>query len=67
MAEISVPVLIVHSEHDEFIHRDHAQYLAHSIPNAQFLELAGVSHFAPLQRPALFNAAMLSFLARTLP
>jgi len=66
LAQIRVPVMIVHSEHDEFIHRDHAQYLAHSIPNAQFLELAGVSHFAPLQRPALFNAAMLSFLAQTL-
>jgi pimeloyl-ACP methyl ester carboxylesterase len=63
LAHISVPVAIVQSEHDEFIKREHAEYLARSIPNAQFIELPGVSHFAPLQRPEQFNRAMLGFLA----
>jgi pimeloyl-ACP methyl ester carboxylesterase len=62
LAEISVPVTIVHSEHDEFIKREHAEYLARSIPAAQLVVLPGVSHFAPLQRPAQFNHAMLDFL-----
>ena len=62
LAQVGVPVAIVHSEHDEFIKREHAEYLARSIPNAALVNLNGVSHFAPLQRPELFNAAMLKFL-----
>lgn len=64
LAKINVPVTIVHSEHDEFIKREHAEYLAHSIPNAGFIHLSHVSHFAPLQRPDQFNAAMLTFLQK---
>ncbi len=66
LAAIRVPVAIVQSEHDEFIKPEHAAYLARSIPNAQLIELPGVSHFAPLQRPGLFNAAVLAFLAAVL-
>jgi pimeloyl-ACP methyl ester carboxylesterase len=62
LAQINVPVAIVHSEHDEFIKREHAEYLARSIPYAEFVYLPGVSHFAPLQRPEQFNTAMLAFL-----
>jgi pimeloyl-ACP methyl ester carboxylesterase len=65
LAEIRVPVVIVQSEHEEFIKRDHAEYLAHSIPNADFILLPDVSHFAPLQRPWQFNAAMLAFLNKS--
>jgi pimeloyl-ACP methyl ester carboxylesterase len=64
LARIHVPVVIVHSEHDEFIRREHAEYLARSIPNAEFIFLPGVSHFAPLQRPDQFNDAILAFLAK---
>lgn len=67
LAEISVPVVIVQSEHDEFIKREHAEYLARSIPHAEFVLLPGVSHFAPLQRPEQFNVAMLAFLGKVLP
>jgi len=42
--------------------REHAEYLARSIPGAEYIFLPGVSHFAPLQRPAQFNAALLDFL-----
>ncbi|MEZ4712723.1 MAG: alpha/beta hydrolase [Caldilineaceae bacterium] len=66
LAQISVPVLIAHSEHDEFIKREHAVYLSESIPNAALIDLEGVSHFAPLQHPALFNAALLGFLDKGL-
>ena len=66
LGKIRVPVAIVHSEHDEFIKREHAEYLARSIPNAEFIYLPGVSHFAPLQRPDQFNTVMLAFLGKAL-
>jgi pimeloyl-ACP methyl ester carboxylesterase len=62
MAAIRVPVAIVHSEHDEFIKPEHAEYLARSIPGAELIFLRDVSHFAPLQRPELFNNQLLAFL-----
>jgi pimeloyl-ACP methyl ester carboxylesterase len=64
LARIDVPVAIVQSEDDEFIKLEHAEYLARSIPHAELVKLQGVSHFAPLQRPDHFNAAMLRFVAR---
>ena len=64
LAAIAVPVVIVHSEHDEFIRREHAEYLARSLPHAEFVYLPGVSHFAPLQRPELFNSTLLAFLGK---
>src|SRR2546425_5268432 len=64
LVEIRVPVAIAHSEHDEFIKREHAEYLARSIPGAELIVLAGVSHFAPLQRPKQFNDSMVAFLKR---
>jgi len=66
LRRIKVPVTIVHSEHDEFIRPEHAEYLTCSIPGAELVRLAGVSHFAPLQRPDYFNSIMLTFLAKTL-
>jgi len=67
LAQIRAPVAIVHSENDEFIRREHAEYLARSIPNAELVDLIGVSHFAPLQRPDQFNSTMLAFLGKVLP
>ena len=67
LARISVPVVIVQSEHDEFIKRGHAEYLARSIPEADLVVLDGVSHFAPLQRPDQFNAAVIEFVRKVLP
>lgn len=66
LARVRVPVAIVQSEHDEFIRREHAAYLAQSIPGAELTILAGVSHFAPLQRPEQFNSAVLAFLGKVL-
>lgn len=66
LAQIRVPVAIVQSEYDEFIKPEHAEYLARTIPHAGYIRLPGVSHFAPLQRPALFNSTLLAFLDRVL-
>jgi pimeloyl-ACP methyl ester carboxylesterase len=64
LAEIPVPVAIVQSEHDEFIKAEHAEYLARNIHGAELIVLSDVSHFAPLQRPQLFNGVLLAFLAK---
>jgi len=64
LAKVRVPVAIVQSEHDEFIKREHADYLVQSIPGATLVLLPGVSHFAPLQRKEVFNDAVLTFLSR---
>jgi pimeloyl-ACP methyl ester carboxylesterase len=66
LARIRVPVAVVQGEHDEFIKREHAEYLARSIPGATLRILAGVSHFAPLQRPEHFNGEVLAFLRMVL-
>ncbi|MBV8659972.1 MAG: alpha/beta hydrolase, partial [Burkholderiales bacterium] len=66
LATVRVPVAIVQSEGDEFIKLEHAQYLAHSIPGAALSLLSGVTHFAPLQRPDVFNQALLGFLRKVL-
>jgi pimeloyl-ACP methyl ester carboxylesterase len=59
---IGVPVLILHAERDEFIKREHAEYLRETIPQSRFELLQDVSHFAPVQRPAQFNEVVLAFL-----
>lgn len=62
LSEIAVPVTIVQAEGDEFIRREHADYLARSVPGARLVVLPAVTHFAPVQRPDAFNAAVLGFL-----
>jgi pimeloyl-ACP methyl ester carboxylesterase len=64
LAAVTVQVTVAQSEHDEFITSAHASYLAGTIPGAQLVLLEGVSHFAPLQRPALFNESLFAFLAK---
>jgi pimeloyl-ACP methyl ester carboxylesterase len=64
LAKIRTPVAIVDGDHDEAIKREHTEYLARSITGAKLVILPGVSHFAMLQRPTEFNAAMIDFLGR---
>ncbi|RZN24269.1 alpha/beta hydrolase [Bradyrhizobium sp. Leo121] len=59
---IRVPVLIADGQYDEGIKREHTEYMAATIPGAGLLILPNVSHFAFLQDPVLFNAALLDFL-----
>lgn len=63
LAKINIPVQIVQSEFDEFIRPEHFRYLAKSIPNAKLIFLPKVSHFAPLQRPNIFNQKLAEFLS----
>jgi len=66
LRSISVPVTVAQAERDEFIRGEHARHIAATVPGARFVEMQGVSHFAPVQRPAVFNGAVLAFLAEML-
>lgn len=59
---IKIPVTIADAEHDEIIRRGHANFLAAAIPAAKLVMMPGVSHFAMLQSPKMFNEALLRFL-----
>jgi pimeloyl-ACP methyl ester carboxylesterase len=64
LAKISGPkIAIGDGEKEEIIRPEHATYLAKTIPGAKLVILKGVSHFAPMQKPDAFNAAMLAFLS----
>ncbi len=59
---IKVRVWIVDADHDEAITRENTDHMATLIPGARELILPGVSHFAFLQDPAMFNFAVQHFL-----
>jgi len=61
---IRVPTWIVDGDHDEAIKRENTDHMAALIPGAGELILPRVSHFAFLQDPEMFNAALLHFLAQ---
>jgi pimeloyl-ACP methyl ester carboxylesterase len=62
LRSIKTPVLIADGQYDEGIEREHTEYMAATIPDAGLLILPNVSHFAFLQDPSLFNAAVTDFL-----
>jgi pimeloyl-ACP methyl ester carboxylesterase len=62
LASIHVPTTIADGELDEAIKQTHDEYMAHAIPGARLVILPHVSHFAMLQDPRAFNAAVLRFL-----
>lgn len=62
LAAITTPTWIVDGDRDEAIKRENTEYMAAHIPGAGLLILPQVSHFAFLQDPEGFNAALLHFL-----
>lgn len=62
LRSIKASVWIVDGDHDEAIVRAHTEYMAATIPGAGLLILPNTSHFAFLQDPRMFDAALLRFL-----
>lgn len=62
LESVTVPTLVVQSEHDEAILMDHAQKIAGTIPGASLLVLKDVSHFASFQAPEEYTAAIRAFI-----
>jgi pimeloyl-ACP methyl ester carboxylesterase len=62
VAAIAVPVAIVAGDYDEAILRAHTEKMARLIPSAKLVILPGVSHFAMLQAPDEYTAAVRAFI-----
>ncbi|RMF35389.1 MAG: alpha/beta hydrolase [Alphaproteobacteria bacterium] len=58
LAKITVPITIALGDHDEAITRVHTDHMAAVIPGAKEVILKDVSHFAMLQAPEEYNAAV---------
>jgi pimeloyl-ACP methyl ester carboxylesterase len=62
VAAITVPTAIVVGDHDEAILPDHTAKIAGLIPGAKAVILPGLSHFAMLQAPDEYTAAIRAFI-----
>src|SRR3984957_11702756 len=62
LRRITAPTTIADGQYDEGIKPEHIRYLVATIPGARLVVLPNVSHFAMLQDPRAFNAAILEFL-----
>lgn len=62
LSKVTVPTAIVLGDHDEAIKRDHTEKMAKDIPGAKLIILPDASHFAMLQDPAGYNAAVVEFI-----
>jgi pimeloyl-ACP methyl ester carboxylesterase len=62
LAAIKVPIAIVLGDHDEAIKRDHTEAMAAAIPGSKLVILPKVSHFAMLQDPEGYTAAVRDFI-----
>jgi pimeloyl-ACP methyl ester carboxylesterase len=64
LADIAVPSLVISAERDTFTPVAVVRDLAGRIPGAQYLELTGASHAAPLERAEVINEHLDAFLER---
>ena len=60
--KILMPTLVVCGEHDAISGTAEMRQIAAAIPRAQFVEIRGAGHMAPLERPNEFNRAIRAFL-----
>ncbi len=56
-------VMIAAGQDDEFIKSDHPGFLQRHIPGAYLRTFEGTGHFAPWEKPEVFNSAMIGFLS----
>jgi pimeloyl-ACP methyl ester carboxylesterase len=64
LADIAVPVLVMHGSEDPMFHPAHGEALAHEIPDARFVLLEGAGHELPHQ---VWNTAIPEIIAITGP
>jgi len=60
---ITVPVLILDGEKDEFVKPDQPRHMAALIPGSTLVIIPGTGHFALWAIPAVFNQIVLDYLA----
>lgn len=60
---ISVPMLILDGDNDEFVYTEHTRDMAKFIPTATLTLIPGAGHFAISEKPDEINEIILEFLA----
>jgi pimeloyl-ACP methyl ester carboxylesterase len=61
---MKVPALVVAGESDPFAHPDDVRQAARLLADAEFVNIKGVGHMAPLEAPIAVNRALAAFVAR---
>jgi pimeloyl-ACP methyl ester carboxylesterase len=61
---IAVPTFVIAAERDTFTPVEVVRRMAQLVPDAQYLELPGASHAAPLERASVINEHLDAFLER---
>ena len=51
LRKVRVPTLVVRGENSDTLMRDAAHRMAREMPDGRFVELAGTSHFLPMEKP----------------
>ena len=64
LSEIVAPTLVVIGDEDVADMQQIADRLAHEIPGAELVRIAAAAHLPSLERPELFAAAVVPFLAK---
>jgi pimeloyl-ACP methyl ester carboxylesterase len=64
LSGLSVPALVIAGEKDTFMPASVAEYMASTLPDAEFLLVKGGSHTLPIEMPELVNLAVERFLVR---
>jgi proline iminopeptidase len=57
------PALVIGTEFDVVVPAAEMRRIAQALPNAAYLEIAGVGHFPEVESPASFSSALVEFLA----
>lgn len=64
VGKITSPTAIVLGDHDEAITRTHTEHMAAVVPGSELVILKDASHFAMLQAPDEYTAAVRAFIDR---
>ena len=67
LKSITVPVLILDGEADEFVKPDQPRHMAALIPGATLVIMPGTGHFALFAKPGLIDQIVLDYLAGKVP
>lgn len=64
LEEITVPTLLIFGEHDSLTPPTFGRAMAERISDVTFIEVPGSGHLINIEEAAIFNEAMLTFLAK---
>jgi len=59
-----VPTLVLDGIQEEFVYPEHTLKMARLIPTADLVLMAGIGHFALVDKAAEFNHIVLDYLGR---